>query len=80
MNTAQGIIDWYAAVGVPRSLTSDDPTQFKNYTLRYVSGGQRFLHFFTIPYTPCSSAAVGRLGKQNSANHSCSQFETPPLL
>lgn len=63
-NAARAVVDWCAAFGVPAGLMSDGPTHFKNETLRLVCKGLRVLHQFTLPYTPWSTGAVERLGKE----------------
>lgn len=43
---------------------SDDPTHFKNETLRLVANGFRMPHYFTLPYKPWSNGRIEFLGKE----------------
>lgn len=63
-NAARAIIDSSTAFGVPNDLVSDGPTHFKNETVRLVAEGLRVPHRHTLPYSPWSSGAVERLGKE----------------
>ncbi|CDF38803.1 unnamed protein product [Chondrus crispus] len=63
-NAATAIIDWCAALGVPKSLMSDGPTHLRNETIRLVAKGLKVPHHFTLPYCPWSNGAVERLGKE----------------
>lgn len=63
-NAATAIIDWLAAFGVPKGLMSDGPTHFKNETIRLLNKQLKVPHHFTLPYSPWSSGAIERLGKE----------------
>lgn len=56
----RAIIDWCAALGVPRSHMSDGPTHFKNETIQIVAKGLPVPHHFTLACMPWSNGAVER--------------------
>lgn len=63
-NAAHAIIDWRAAIGTPRGLTSDGPTHFCNETLRLVARSIRTPQDITVPYCPWSNGSIERLGQE----------------
>ena len=63
-NAATAIIDWCAAIGVPKGLMSVGPTHFKKEAIRRTSCGLKVPHHFTLPYCLWSNGAVERLGKE----------------
>lgn len=51
-NAANAITDWSAVLGVPSEIMSDDPTQFRNETVRLVSKDIQVPLHFTLRYCP----------------------------
>lgn len=49
-NAVRAIIDWFAALGVPRDQMSYGPTQFRSEILRLVSKGLKVPHHFMLSY------------------------------
>lgn len=47
-----------------KGLMYDDPKHFKNETIRLVSKCLKVPHYFNLPYTPCISSGMERLGKE----------------
>lgn len=47
-NAERAVIDWCAALGVPRGLMFDGPTHFRNKTLRLVCKGLKVTHHFIL--------------------------------
>lgn len=63
-NAAHAIIDWCAALGVPKVLMSNGATHFKNKTVRLITEGLKVPHDFKLPYCPWSNGAVECLGRE----------------
>lgn len=64
VNAAASLVSWCTVFGPSKSFMSDEPTHFKNETIRLLAKSLSIKHHFTRPYSPWSNGAVERLGKK----------------